>query len=1069
MHQTLFNTTHTTTLHRLFATLLLVVILTTTTPFFVRAQSDGDGTGANNTEESNEATEDETSEVHSEDDATPEDGTDGETGDEGVVGESGDTIPVSSENNISTAVDQSNGADGSSNVEDTGGTAANGSEDVTISTGNANASGEITTNANNTQTTSELGSTSPTDDLDTYTHNATGTNEAEVGNTGTTSAKTGENTASSTNGDATVASGNAVSVLNIANLINTNVINSTGFIHLLNQLMEAGQSLDLRNIFFPNGGDSNTATSTCSLMSCAAEDIIYNIEHMNQATVTNKALIEAVTGKNAASGKVATVITGDAYAAANLMNIINSNIIDSNYILLALNILGALEGDLILPAGDLFASFFAKPNGVSQLEEIEDAAVNDNNENNADVSNDLKTKAESGANQATTTATSTIKTGNSNADSNIVNEINKNLFGGDSMYMLIRIHGSWDGNLYGLPDGLTWVRTDAGVLIYNENAEIVPSQIVAYDVDSYTANFNNQNDVAIDNDMTIDATSGENSIEGEAGSVSTGKAYAGANVMNIANTNVIGRNWVMATMNIFGDLNGDISFGRPDLWIGGQVSSPDTPVGPGSKLTYTYTIKNKGDLKASNVVFEQDLESAHTFFSKNGEEVRDTTRREILGTIKPGQSIEVSYDAFVDENLSYGTTPVRARAHLSSDEPENNEEDNTETLSLVAERQQPSSSGGGSGGSGGGSSSGGASTGSSNGGDSRSAGRVLGAKMDRTQRDIDPDAEPKLSISKDSDQDNDAPIAAGTVVVYTITVTNDGGRAYNARVVDQLTNPIGSVVNEQAWDLGTIAAGEQIVLTYEIKYNPDTPTGAYENVAKLVAYETETGTSTPLEITPARHTLSIEGANLAVGNVRVVGIYPTGPHTSAAVVSWETSRPTDGQIFFSVATDETSPFTEGAPFFGYDHASVRLPVHTTKHYLYVPNLQSGTSYTYRIRSTNGTYTTFGGDYTFTTPGTAPPPVAQTPSTSTPSPASTPAPVAAANTSTNTYAFASSAPEPKVAPEPVSMLNPAPTVAGMATTDRTAMVSVAKPKAESQPSNGIGAMVSNVVTKVFGFF
>lgn len=1066
---------------RLLASLLIALLLAVSVPTFATAEeAGGAGEQGTDTSESTDATDSGDGESG---DGTGDgndgtagdsdgDGNDGESGDGNTAdGEEGEEIPVTSENEMGDDGEGTTGDDGTTGdegdegsegdeggggddgTEVTGGQTESGTTTTLIETGDATAGGEVHTDANNNIVSSETGTSTATgtpEDFDTFTFNATGTNDATVDNTGTTSAKTGENSATSSEGGAIVKTGEAAAVLNLANLVNTNVVNSSGFIHLLNKMMEVGASLDLRKLFFPDGMESDTATGTCSLMSCVSEDIVYNVDQMNNATITNDALLEAVTGRNSASGDVAAIETGDAYGAANILNVANTNIIDSNYLLLVLNALGALDGDLVFPAEDLFMAFFGKPNGMSRIEQQgEDSTLNDTNVNDALVNNDLDSNAESGQNQATTTiASSTVKTGNANAENNLINEINKNLFGGDSLYIFIRIHGSWDGQLYGLPAGLTWERTDDGVFIYNEDAEIAPSQIIEYDIDSYTANFSSTNTAAIDNNVDIDAISGENQLEGGVGTIQTGDAYAGANVMNIANTNVIGRNWMMATMNIFGDLKGDISFGRPDLWIGGQVSSADTPVGPGSKLTYTYTIKNNGDLKASNVTFIQDLTSAHTRYGENGEERTGTTREEELGTIRPGETITVTYDAYVDEDLPYGTTDVFADARLLSDEPENNDEDNRERLTLVAERQAPSSGGGSSGGSGGG-------------GSSSGAGTVLGAKVTRDKdREIDPSAPPSLEIIKSADFDDDKEIKAGTVVNYTLLIRNWGDEAYNASVADILKNPIGSVVSEQSWDLGTILAGEQIELTYEIKYDENTPSGEYENIAKLVAYEEKDDPESKLKVHPSTHTLNIKGRDLAVGNVEVLVTIPTGGGNYSSLISWETNKPSDSQIFFSPKGAGVSPFNPAALNYGYDRKSVHFTNKSTKHYMLLTGLAANTEYVYRIRSSDGKNVALGGDYTLNTSSaislallggsqqrSAPAPEVADQRAPTPPPAPRATPPA---------------PTPRPTPPPAPR-EPEPTVAGVSTV-APAMVPVTP---EPQPQQS-GGLFGGVVKKVGGF-
>ena len=909
----------------------------------------------------------------------------GGSGTPGEAGSSTDTIPVISENQL--VPDTAGGTEGADAVPGniTGGQATSSPNDVFIETGAATAGGELSTDVNSNEIQSLISTSTPPGDIDVYTLTATGTNDAIVTNYGTTSAVTGINTAEST-ASVILETGDAVSVLNIANIVNTNVINSSGFIYMLNELLTGVVAFDLSDLFFPGGETPLLTNQTCDLMSCAAEDITYNFLSTNTATITNDVAIEAISGQNSGEGNVVSIATGESYGAANVINIANTNIIDSNYRLLTVNGIGTLDGDLVLPSEALFRAFFGLANGMNQVEQAEEVQLNDNNLNVATVNNNLNTTAETGLNDATTTIFATTTTGRGSALSNVVNEVNKNLFGGDSLYMLIRVHGAWNGNVFGLPEGLSWVETAEGIVIYNTDAEIVPSEILQYDIDSYTANFNNNNTVAIDNNININSVSGENALEGNVGITQTGNAYAGANVLNVANTNVVGRNWIMAIMNIFGDFNGNVSFGRPDLWIGGQVQAAVSPVGPGTKLVYTYTIKNEGDLKATNVELRHILQSAHIKYQGgNGEALQAQNRDELIGTLLPGETRIVSFDAYVDALLPVGTTTISVEAALTLHESDSNRTNNRETLTLDAVYSLPVIPGGGIGtgtstatttgsGIGGGSIStpGGSSSGGGGGGGGGSSkkksltGKVLGQTTEIKKNNINPLSVPKISLKKTANIKDVSIVLAGQEVAYTVTVSNSGGVAYDAKVTDQLLNPIGAVVSEQAWDIGTIGAGEKITLDYTIKFASNTPSGLYSNTARMEAYRLIKKAKKRIEITDAVHTLEIQGESQSIGNVGVPMFVPAGLGKSVAVVAWETIVPTDSQIFFGPAGTST-PYNPSYFNYGYAQSSYRSSILTSRHFIALTGLQNGVTYNYRLRSVGVTGEIISNEYSFVVP------------------------------------------------------------------------------------------------------
>ena len=1077
-----------------FAALAIVALLMSAVPTVSLAQESGDGGESGETVDSGDSGGDTGDGGDGESTGSGEGGSesDGDGGEGNAEdGEDGESIPVYSENNLEG--DDGEAGDGGDGGEEggegeageeeiTGGQTEIGDTTTTIRTGDANARGELTTDANSVDIRSERSATSsPNDDFDDYTLTATGTNQASVDNDADIIAVTGENLAS-TSQNAQIETGNATAMLNIANILNTNIINSQGFMYLLNQVLEQNQSLDLSDLFFPDEESLLAQANQCTLLSCAAENILYNILNENEAGITNDATIQAITGRNEILGKFASISTGDAYAAGNFINVANTNIIDSNYRLLTVNAIGDLNGDLILPTEDLFKAFFGTPNGMTRVgQQNEELSLNAELDNHAEVNNNVNTDAESGANHSTTTlAESVTNTGKAEADSNIHNIVNQNLFGGDSMFMQIKVHGAWNGNVYGLPAGLTWAWTSDGIIIYNEDAEITPSEILGYDIDSYRANFENHSTATIDNNIDVLSVTGENLMEADLGVTETGDAYAGANVLNIANTNVIGRNWVMAILNIFGDFNGDVSFGQTDLWVGGQMQAVDDPVGPGTRVIYTYTVKNNGNLKASGIEFRHNFSNGYMYHWVNGLRA-NSLQVEQIDDLEPGESIELTFEAIVDGDvLPNGSTDITASASVSSDEPDRNYEDNIEELTLTAENGSSGGGGGGgssdddsddnnddsnsedddsnddqndednsddddnndsevednsdnTGGGGGGGGGGGSSNTSSS---KKNAGQVLGEKIDRETEDIDPNAEPNLKIYKSADIRKNRDVKAGSSVDYTIIVKNNGGTAYDATVYDKLTNPIGTVISEQNWDLGNVLPGEVIELTYTIKYREDTPSGEYINNASIVAYEEPNSVGNKdkqLKVKKAVHNLTIDGVDLAIRNVGVLSTYPMTGGKYGAIITWETSKATDGQVFLSPVTGIDSPYNPLLPNYGYQMSSFRMPFLTTRHFIFVSGLSAGTQYDYRIRSVGNGITAMGGDYVLTVPGVAPAPqvagvstTAYTPAP-TPRPAPTPAP----------------APEPK--PEPVAATNTA------------------------SSSGGLGGIVTSAVRGVFGLF
>lgn len=948
------------------------------------------------------------------DETTSSDGTDGASGDTGNTGpdgqgveeeDEGEPVPVVSENNIGEDDTPEDSTDDSEEV--TGEVTESGSN-VSITTGDAEAKGEVSTDVNSNVVRSEFVDAGP-NDLDTYTLNATGTNDAVVDTKGIAEAITGVNAIEDASGVSQITTGDATAGINIANVVNSNVVNSDGFLYLKNQKLEPKQSLDLGSFFFPDPAETEGLTDGCSLLSCRAEDVVYNLMETNTATVTNEVIIDAITGENEAEGDQMVVTTGDARGGANVINVVNTNIIDSNYRLLTYNALGDLEGDLILPTEDLFHAFFSRPNGLSHVtsnEGPEAVNINVDNDNQADVNNNLETNADTGdnLNETNFSADSFIKTGKAESESNVLSKVNENIFGGDSMFLQIRVHGDWSGTVHGLPDGLTWDWTPDGIVIYNEDAEIAPSEILPYDADSYSANFTDKNDVRIDNNVNINAVTGKNSMDGLVGGMETGDAVASANVMNVANANIVGTNWTYAVVNIFGDFDGNVAFSATDLGLSGEVVSASDPLAPGGALDYTYTITNNSDVTATGVTLRQTLQKAYATGTT------DNQQQVAVGNLAPGESKSVSLEAEVREDLPFGNHSVVATATVNSNESESDMTDNSSLLSLNFEHTDPGLSGSGEDtgtssddqlatstdetasssddtasstdetasstddtndtgeelnpaptptySSGGGSSGGGGGSGS-----------TKTKKVERKEIEVDPDAPPFLVIEKSADVDEDDVVKAGELVDYVITVTNKGGQAYDAILYDILTNPIGSEMRKDSWDLGTIAAGEEIEVTYTTEYDFKTPSGLYTNTASVVAYREADGKENgdePLKTKDAVHEVEIEGVDLAVGNVGVLAVFPGADGLVSALVAWETSKKARSQVFYGQKFPWNT-FNENFYNYGYPQKSFKFSAAKDRHLMILTGLRPGVEYGYRIDAETGEYDAISREYTLEVP------------------------------------------------------------------------------------------------------
>lgn len=679
-----------------------------------------------------------------------------------------------------------------------------------VATTSATTSSDTTTTGTSTSLVPDEGTEVIVDTTSTSTivNNATTTANTGVNEIQNATSTTATSTATST---AVIDTGDAAASTNIINVANVNVFDSNGMIMLLNSLSGMTGNVDLRDALsgitfesFCGEGCDGTSTPLSALIS-----------NNSTSTIDNNIVVGAQTGNNGISGPGTdgTIMTGDAYAAANVVNMANTNIVDSNYLLFVFNGLGnMINGDFILPSAGFFSNFFSGSSGSSMSGQSTPAVLSSTtdldiqNENSSIINNSVDVHAGTGDNSVSsemgsTTASSSIVTGDAQSGTNIFNETNSNLVGGGSFMVLFRVFGKWSGNVLNTPDGIQWKETPHGVELVGD----VPSVLDSSETDSSDQNISisNNNSSSVTNNIEVYALTGDNKITDKTGNseIETGDAYATANVVNITNTNIVGRNWILAIINIFGDWGGNISFGQPDLWVAGEVESPGK-ITRGSELKYTFTITNKGDAPAHDVVLKNVFDSPYVYFGERSTDVPNNMSDWNIGTLAPQQTVTVEKVATVDTGLPRGSTPVSSEISVQGNETDANTVDNSDVISFVA--SGPSSSRGGS--------------------------RPRETKMPL----------PILLVSTTNDALTTPLMAtASSSVNYTITIENNGDTSYNSILTNTLKDSSGGIVSQEQWNLEMIAPREEVSVSYTAIFGTSTPPGVYTNYAQVVASSSE--------------------------------------------------------------------------------------------------------------------------------------------------------------------------------------------------------------------------------------
>lgn len=611
--------------------------------------------------------------------------------------------------------------------------------------------------------------------------------------------------------------GDAVSISDIVNLANTNAVDSTGTISVLNFFDPLNSDIVVGFVGL-NGTSSDddiSGTSSCGLAcglnATGTEEI--TIIATNEAGIQNDVSVNAVSGNNLIeeANETSAITTGSAYAASNIVNIANTNFVDSNYIFLISNNLNDWTGDLVFPGKDFFKELF--PEILSRAERI-CSAPSITSENSSDFSNIISSSANSGDNQIEG-GNGIIMTGDSYSVANNLNIANTNVLNSNYVFIAIKVNGNWQGRILSLPPGLFVEQTPTGLVISNHSS---PS-----DCDGYTASsIKTENNAIIENNVNVSAETGNNKILGAPSNsvIQTGDAYALNNTINVANSNILGSNWVTALINVLGNWNGDIAFGRPDIWLGTRAEVSRTPLAPSSTITLSIDLANYGDADATGVQIESIFDKPWLFsLTDSGFGAASENRITwTIPTLPAGATTTLSFSAIVNDNIPEGLSTLNISSTANIFEDESNATNNSDNLTLNAVGPYSGITGG-----------------------------FISFII------------PQIAMAKTAS--SSALIYPGDTVNYTITIKNESIEPItNSLVKDELKGPFGAIVTRNEWDLGLIEAGEEVIINYDVTFSTSAPPGAYTNYASLKSF---TRGGFPMPEIGALHSVNISAS--AVG------------------------------------------------------------------------------------------------------------------------------------------------------------------------------------------------------------
>lgn len=343
--------------------------------------------------------------------------------------------------------------------------------------------------------------------------------------------------------DNSIATGDIIGEVNLENEVNSNItITEDDSLEddLDEELDEIEEEMDNSEDDIPE-----EAGETEELEETNEDNSSISIVSDNEAVVENDIVVGASTGDNLIDDNDgnATIDTGDINIVTNIVNIVNTNIANSDFYFFQNNIYEELEGDIDLSN--------AADSNTEQLETNESSgALNTTqivNNNQGTIENNVSITASSGKNSVINNGgNAKINSGDINIVTSIINLLNSNVISSQIVSFIINVFGGWTGDLV-LPGGKA-MKNLTGEGDFTENSQVIVS-----------------NEAYVENEVNVIANTGDNSIENSGGnsSINTGNANIKTNLLNVANSNIQHKSWFSIAINTFGN------------WIGNIFSLPD--------------------------------------------------------------------------------------------------------------------------------------------------------------------------------------------------------------------------------------------------------------------------------------------------------------------------------------------------------------------------------------------------------------------------------------------------------------------------------------------------------------
>ena len=728
------------------------------------------------------------------------------------------------------------------------------------------------------------------------------TNDVKVTNNADVQGISGRNAINSEPGSrySEINSGEVNLYANVVNVVNTNLVNSD-ITQIFENFNNLSTDLLLNN---PDAGSSEItktlAEGLCGDAQCQNINS-FKLTNKNSANITNNVSALGVSGENQINNteRAADIHTGDVNAVINILNIVNTNLINSHWTISSINIFGDWKGDLVLPSEMYFADHYGIGPSVTGTNVNADTVGTVNveiaNTNTSTINNNVLVDASSGGNEIAATGSTSqdlgeirdgnIQTGDSLTVSNVNTFTDSTIYNGKWYLGMVNTLGAWSGSIYSIPDQVALAQTPNGLAFFSASAKdtgpnyglMEATLVQASETSSTSFSIDNENTANINNNVDLRTDSGNNSVEAESirhAEIFSGNTKALANILNFANTNLINADLFIGMINIFGTWDGNVIFGYPDLSvIQSRVQPvPDLPTAKNQPVTYRIGYGNEGESSMADASLEWRYNpSFFTLDSVAG--IQDFTASQSLGMItfslgKLAPKSQSSFDVTLDSNADFaGGETVQTYARIGGMGPEqnlsNNESVLTETVLTPAPATSPaltpdSGSSGNQQDSQQQNNDSSTPSGNQNQDNSNQNGPNNESTQNSQNQNVMPVVNPTVTYTEAA-QYSSEPVQTAALVVsktndaassgvrphdviqFTVVAHNVGGiDMYSVIVYDTLRGPDGQIMAQSTYPLDTLAVREQAEISYSLEIPENVKSGVYTNSAYVEAINSYT-------------------------------------------------------------------------------------------------------------------------------------------------------------------------------------------------------------------------------------